>query len=171
MSEKKSTDEVIEDIKETVEEVVDAVEEVIEDTVDVTLPPLLKLKQENPKLFFGGIAGIVVVLGIYFMSGGRSETEKTLQTALSVGSTYTLQAPNSVGEEGSLKILKIPGQMSAFDNDDDVICKAPSGTRVVIKSFQAAFGQKNLFAQVEIPNEVSDCRAGVKGWTLSSNLK
>ena len=170
MSEQKSTDEVIEDIKETVEEVMDTVEEAIEDTVDTALPPLLKLKQENPKVFFGGIAGIVVVLGIFFMPSGSSKTGNIQQTALSVGQTYTLQAPNSLGES-SLKILKIPGQMSSFDNDDDVICKAPSGTQVVIRSFQEAFGKKNLFAQVEIPSEVSDCRAGVKGWTLSSNLK
>jgi hypothetical protein len=170
MSEEKSTDEVIEGIKETVEDAVETVEEAIEDAVDTTLPPLLKLKQENPKVFFGGIAGIIAVLGIFFMSGGSSKTGHVQQSELSVGQTYTLQATNSLADT-SLKILKIPGQMASFDNDDDVICKAPSGTRVIIRSFQEAFGKKNLFAQVEIPNEVSDCRAGVKGWTLSVNLK
>ena len=180
MSEDKSTDEIIENIKDTVEEVVEDVKETVEDAVDAVedavdaaKPPLMKFKEENPKAFFGGIAAIVVVAGLFFFSGGDSKTQHVQQIAHSVGETYTLQAPNALPGSGvTLKILKIPGQMASFDNEsEDVVCSAPSGTRATIKSFQEAFGKKNLFAHIEILDAVNDCRQGVKGWTLTSNLK
>ena len=178
MSEDKSTDEIIENIKETVEDVVEDVKETVEDAVDAVedavdnaKPALVKLKEENPKVFFGGIAAIVVVVAVFLFSGGDS-TKQHIQVAHSVGQTYSLQAPNALPGT-TLKILKIPGQMSSFDSEssDDVVCNAPSGTRATIRSFQEAFGKKNLFAHIEILDQAGDCRQGVKGWTLSSNLK
>jgi len=177
MSEDKSTDEVIEDIKETVEEVVEDIKETVEeaveaveDAVEQAKPPLMKLKEENPKVFYGGIAGVVLVLGLFFLSGGDSGVKQNAQTAISVGQSYTLKAPNSVGET-SLKILKIPGSMASFDNPEDVVCNAPVGTQVIARNFQDAFGKKQLFVQVEVQQEIGDCRQGVKGWTLKNNLK
>ena len=188
MSEDKSTEEVIEDIKETVDEVVedvkekveDVVEDVketveeavdaVEDAVDNAKPALIKLKEENPKLFYGAIAGIIVVLAFVFLSGGSKTVKQHAQTAVSLGQTYTLKAPNSVGET-SLKILKVPGSMASFDNPEDIICTAPVGTSVIARNFQDAFGKSQLFVQVEIQQEIADCRQGVKGWTLKNNLK
>ena len=177
MSEDKSTDEVIEDIKETVEDVVEDIKETVEeaveaveDAVEQAKPPLMKLKEENPKVFYGGIAGVVLVLGLFFLSGGDSGVKQNAQTAISVGQSYTLKAPNSVGET-SLKILKVPGSMASFDNPEDVVCNAPVGTQVVARGFQDAFGKKQLFVQVEVQQEIGDCRQGVKGWTLKNNLK
>jgi len=180
MSEDKSTEDAIENIKETVEDVVEDVKETIEealdaveDAADKATPALMKLKEENPKVFYGGIAGVVLVLGLFFLSGGDSSKTQhnTQQTAISIGQTYTLSAPNAVGGEATLKILKVPGSMASFDNSEDVVCNAPVGTSVVAKSFQDAFGKKQLFVQVEIQQEVADCRQGVKGWTLKNNLK
>ena len=180
MSEDKSTEDAIENIKETVEDVVEDVKEkveeavdAVEDAVDNAKPALMKLKEENPKMFYGGIAGVVLVLGLFFLSGGdSSKTQHTQQTAISIGQTYTLSAPNAVGgEKTTLKILKVPGSMASFDNSEDVVCNAPVGTSVIAKSFQDAFGKKQLFVQVEIQQEVADCRQGVKGWTLKNNLK
>ncbi|NOQ13686.1 MAG: hypothetical protein GQ583_04285, partial [Methyloprofundus sp.] len=91
-------------------------------------------------------------------------------TIISLDQAYTLKAPNSVGET-SLKILKVPGSMASFDNPEDIVCSAPVGTSVVARNFQDAFGKKQLFVQVEIQEEVADCRQGVKGWTLKNNLK
>ncbi len=178
MSEDKSTEEVIDNIKETVEDVIEDVKETaeeavdaVEDAVDKAKPALMKLKEENPKVFYGGIAGVVAVLGLFFLSGdGGNKTQHTQQTAVSIGQSYTLRAPNSVGET-SLKILKVPGSMASFDNSEDVVCNAPVGTPVIARSFQDAFGKKQLFVQVEIQQEVADCRQGVKGWTLKNNLK
>jgi len=178
MSEDKSTEDAIENIKETVEDVVDDIKETVEeavdaveDAVDNAKPALMRLKEENPKLFYGGIAGVVLVLGLFFLSGGdSSKTQHTQQTAISIGQTYTLRAPNAVGET-SLKILKVPGSMASFDNPDDIVCTAPVGTSVIPRSFQDAFGKKQLFVQVEIQQEAADCRQGVKGWTLKNNLK
>ncbi|NOR79549.1 MAG: hypothetical protein GQ529_01745 [Methyloprofundus sp.] len=191
MSEDKSTEDMIENIKETVEDTVEVaketaedvmenIQEVVEDTVDAVedaadkaKPALMKLKEENPKVFYGGIAGVVIVLGLFFLSGGDSSKTQhnTQQTAISIGQTYTLSAPNAVGSEATLKILKVPGSMASFDNSEDVVCNAPVGTSVVAKGFQDAFGKKQLFVQVEIQQEVADCRQGVKGWTLKNNLK
>ncbi|MCK5356712.1 MAG: hypothetical protein KAJ63_16460 [Methyloprofundus sp.] len=177
MSEDKSTDEVIEDIKETVEEVVEDIKETVEDAVDAVedaveqaKPPLAKLKEENPKVFYGGIAGVALVLGLFFMSGGDSGVKQHAQSAISLDQSYTLKAPNSVGET-TLKILKIPGSMASFDNPEDVVCNAPVGAQVIARNFQDAFGTKQLFVQVEIKKETGDCRQGVKGWTLKNNLK
>lgn len=177
MSEDKSTEEVIENIKETVEDVVEDIKETVEeavdaveDAVDQAKPPLMKLKEENPKVFYGGIAGVVLVLGLFFMSGGDNGTTQHVQTAVSLGQSYTLKAPNSVGET-TLKILKVPGSMASFDNPEDVVCNAPVGTSVIARDFQDAFGKKQLFVQVEVQQEIGDCRQGVKGWTLKNNLK
>ncbi|GAW85330.1 conserved hypothetical protein [Bathymodiolus platifrons methanotrophic gill symbiont] len=176
VSEDKSND-VVENIKETVEEVVDDVKETVEeaveaveDAVDNAKPALIKLKEENPKVFYGGIAGIVVVLGFIFLSGGSSSVKQHAQAAISIGQSYTLKAPNSVGES-TLKILKVPGSMTSFDNPEDVVCKAPVGASVVARDFKDAFGKKQLFVQVEILQEIGDCRQGAKGWTLKNNLK
>jgi len=156
--------------EETMQEAVEHVAEMAEEKIEQALPPLMKLKEENPKAFFGGIAAIVVVLGVVFLSGGESTNSSYTAKNYSVGGSYTLQPQNALIDT-SLKILKIPGQMAAFDRDEDVVCKAPTGTPVTIASFQDAFGKKNLFAQVEIKQKAGDCRQGVKGWTLSTNLK
>jgi hypothetical protein len=169
MSEKKSNETManaIEKVAEVVEETIETVEEV----VDNSIPPLIKFKNNNPALFFGGIAGVILVLFLFMLSGDNVQEPK--QVAISLGGTYTLQAPNAL-EPGkvSLKILKIPGQMSAFDNDDDVTCHAPVGTSVTARGFQDAFGTSQMFVQVEINQKIADCRQGVKGWTLKNNLK
>ncbi len=172
MSEK-NTNNSEETMQEAVEKTAEAVEhvaEAVEEKVEQSVPPLMKLKDENPKVFFGGIAAIVVVLGVVFLSGGDNTSSSYTAKEYSVGGAYTLQPQNALVDT-SLKILKIPGQMSAFDRDEDVVCKAPSGTPVTITSFQDAFGKKKLFAQVEIKRAAGDCRQGVKGWTLSVNLK
>lgn len=177
MSEDKSTEDVIEDIKDTVEDVVEDIKETVEEAVDAVeeavdqaKPPLMKLKEENPKVFYGAIAGVVVVLGLFFMSGGGSGSKQHASAAISLDQAYTLKAPNSVGET-SLKILKVPGSMASFDNPEDVVCNAPIGTPVIARGFQDAFGKKQLFVQVEIQQEIADCRQGAKGWTLKNNLK
>ncbi len=175
MSEDKSTEsgEVIENIKESVEEVVEQIKDGVEDAVDAVeeaKPPLVKFKDEKPKLFYGAIAGIVVVLGVVFMSGGDEVKQHASQMTYTVGQSYTLQAANALSDT-TIKILKVPGQMASFDNESDVTCSAPTGTPVLARSFQDAFGTKQLFVQVEIQQESGDCRQGVKGWTLKTNLK
>jgi len=166
---KETVDEAVEGIKETVDEAVEAVEEAIDDVK----PPLMKLREENPKVFYGAIAGVVGVLAIFMMSGGESKvTQHAANITYAVGQSYTLDAPNALTDT-TLKILKVPGQMSAFDNEseNDVVCNAPTGTAVKVSAFQDAFGTKQLFAQVEIEQATGDCRQGVKGWTLKTNLR
>ena len=176
MSEENSNEsmsETVEHIVEKVEETVEAVEEAVEEAVDTSVPFLMKLKQDNPIAFFGGIAGVVLVV-ILFMLSGEEGVGQQKQVAISMGNTYTLQAPNSLdGANATLKILKVPGQMSAFDNDsdDDVTCTAPVGTSVTVRDSQDAFGTSQMFVQVEVNQAVNDCRAGVKGWTVRNNLK
>ena len=183
MSENKSTEETIEDIKDAVEDavdkaqdiaedVIDDVQEAVEDAVDAVKPPLMALKDEKPAVFYGGIAAVVVVLGFFMFSGDDSSTKQHAQSAISLNQSYTLKAPNAAGNENAtLKMLKIPGSMASFDNPDDVICHAPVGTAVIARGFQDAFGTKQLFVQVEIKQAIGDCREGVKGWTLKNNLK
>jgi len=169
MSEENSNESMSEAVNHAAEVVEEAVE-AVEEAVDSSVPPLMKFKEEKPALFFGGIAGIVAVIGLFALSGDDDSVRQHKQIAVSAGNVYTLQAPNALTDT-SLKILKIPGQMSSFDNEDDVTCNAPSGTKVTVKGFQDAFGVSQMFVQVEINQEVADCRQGVKGWTLKNNLK
>ncbi|MDF1583808.1 MAG: hypothetical protein RQ733_06245 [Methyloprofundus sp.] len=173
MSEDKSTEsgEAIENIKESVEEVVADIKETVEGAIDDTKPPLMKLKDENPKLFYGALVAVVVVLGGVFMSGGdNGGKQHASQMTYAVGQSYTLQAANALTDT-TVKILKVPGQMASFDNESDIVCSAPTGTPALARSFQDAFGTKQLFVQVEVQQEAGDCRQGVKGWTLKTNLK
>lgn len=179
MSEDKSTEEVIEDIKDTVEDVVEDVKETVEeaveaveDAVDKAKPPLMKLKDEKPMVFYGAIAGILVILGFIFLSGGGNSVKQHVQTAVSIGQTYTLNAVNVVGDDkATLKILKEPGSIASFDNSELIVCKAPMGTSVVAQEFRDAFGKSQLFVKVEVQQEAGDCQRGVQGWTLKNNLK
>lgn len=142
------------------------------DVTEQVKPPLMKFKDENPKVFFAGIA-VIVVAGLFFFTGESSNKQHAQQITYKVGQIYTLQVPNALpGSKASSRILKIPGQMASFDRDsEDVICHAPPGTRATIKSFQEASGKKNIFAHVEILEKVADCHQGVKGWVLTTNLK
>jgi hypothetical protein len=135
---------------------------------------LLALKDDNPKVFFGGIGAVVVLLLIVLMSSGSSKKIPTFkQTPIVVGNEYKLKGANNSAPEATVRLVAVPGSMAAFDDteeSDRTGCKhMPQGTRVKALQTQAAYGKEDAFVQVEILDE-GECK-GQKGWALGIDLK
>lgn len=131
---------------------------------------LWRLKQSNPKVFFGGIGVIAVVILIIAMSGNSDTVTEPKIKELMPGQSYTLRNPNSFGDNPTTELVAVPGTTAAYDSSeesDTIICRAPNGTKVKIKNFADAFGKRNLFAQVEVQ---SGACQGKIGWTLVINI-
>ena len=142
-------------------------------TASGVVSKIIKLKDEKPKLFYRGIAGIVVILIIIsFFGGGNPEViSERVEKNLVIGGSYVLRNPNAAGDQAMTSLVKEPGSLQGYDrsmNDDLYICLAPAGTRVTILQFMDAFGTPKLFAEVEV-NSPGEC-LGKKGWTLVNNI-
>lgn len=170
-----------ENIEQT-EQVLDAdqtveVEQVVDAASDKTgnaLSAILDLKEKNPKVFFGAIGGIVVLL-IFLMSGG--EEAKMPQGAqiknLSVGQKYVLKSANSYDPAATVRLVGVPGAIAAYDDteeaDRSTPCQhVPQGTPVSVVELQDAYGTKNAFVKVLI--EDGDCK-GKDGWALAIDIQ
>lgn len=133
------------------------------------LASLLNLRQQNPKVFYGAIGGVVLVV-LYLMFSGKPEVlSGPAQTNVAVGQSYILKTPNSAGEKPLVRMVSTPGQMEAYDDTEETDrqgCKnLPEGTHVTVKDL---FKQPGMnFAKVEI-NE-GECK-GKTMWTLMVNL-
>lgn len=131
---------------------------------------LSNLKQQNPKVFYGGVGGVVLVVLYLMMFGGNPEIiSGPSQTALTVGQSYVLKTPNIAGENPQVRMVSTPGQMEAYDDTEETDrqgCKTlPQGTRVTVKDL---FKQPGMnFAKVEILE--GECK-GKTMWTLAVNV-
>ncbi len=137
------------------------------------LSKFLSLKDSNPKVFFGAIGGVVVLLLVLvFGTGSSPEVPKHQAVPVVVGENYILKGANTTAPEATIRLVSVPGSMAAYDDteEEDRVggCKhMPQGTRVKVTQIQGAFGKPDAFAQVEILE--GEC-TGQKGWVLSINL-
>ena len=162
----------------------ESVEEVNEPAVEATaesvaegsnaVSAVMGLKESNPKVFYGAIAGLVVVILIMFMGGGSNNTiQKHRQVDLSIGNTYTLKGINTYSADAKVRLVAVPGSMAAYDESEEDgatkdDCKHISqGEKVKLLQVQEAFGSAK-FVEVEILN-AGKC-AGRKGWATAGNL-
>ena len=148
----------------------DEAKETAKKIVEKLVAAAISLKESNPKVFYGGIAGIVI---IFVMMGG--ESKKVMGPAfknLVVGEQYILKSANAAGGKSVIKLVSAPGTMSAYDDteeSDRTGCKnQPEGTSVKVKRLADAYGKKDTFAEVEILT--GECK-GRTGWTLSINVR
>jgi hypothetical protein len=131
---------------------------------------LATLKQEKPKVFYGGVGGVALLIVIYLMFSGNPEViSGPAQTTLTIGQSYVLKTPNSAGEKPQVRMVSTPGQMEAYDDTEETDrqgCKnLPEGTRVTVKDL---FKQPGMnFAKVEIND--GECK-GKTMWTLAVNV-
>ncbi|MEI6747474.1 MAG: hypothetical protein WCL34_16040 [Methylococcaceae bacterium] len=132
------------------------------------------MKENNPKMFYGivtGVAGIVLMLAM--LSGNEKVLPSSAPKSLAAGQKYTLQSPNASAEDGEQTIIRLvatPGAIAAFDDDENKTeeCrKFPEGTHVTVLDKQDAFGKKDVFAKVQIDEDVCN---GTIGWVLAVNL-
>lgn len=134
---------------------------------------LLDLKENNPKVFYGGVAGVVVIMLAVLFSGGNSKNlPQNAPKNLAAGQKYTLKSPNATDDDGmstSIKLVATPGAIEAFDDEGDnktEDCrKFPEGTHVSVLDKMDSKGV--TFAKVQIEEE--QCN-GTIGWVLAINL-
>lgn len=136
----------------------------------------MSLKENNPKVFYGAVGGVVLLLVIFMMSGGKPEfvSGPTAQN-LAVGQRYVLKNPNAYEIESPIKLLPVPGSMAAYDDTEDEekgkveSCRRINpGTPISILGFQDFAGKKNAFVNVQI--EDGSCK-GSSGWVSAINVQ
>jgi hypothetical protein len=136
---------------------------------------VMELKQSNPKVFFGGIAGIVVLLVLVMSIGGGSEPVVPVTTLKDhvAGQNYVLRGVNSTVANGQVRIVQVPGSMAAYDDSEEDPKEAacnhlPAETQVKALAFQDFMGKKDAFINVEVLS--GNCK-GKKGWVLAVDVQ
>ena len=143
-------------------------------TVSNVLTTFLDLKDSNPKVFFGIIGGVVVLLIALFSMGGSDPKLPVHQNKpVVIGQSYILKGANAYDAQATIRLVAVPGSMAAYDDTEEADreggCKhIPSGTPVKVTQAQDAFGKKDLFVEVEMNS--GEC-AGTRGWALAVNLQ
>ena len=150
-----------------------------QNAVGNVISSILALKESNPKVFFGGVGAVVVIMLFSMLSGGDDGAKvKSLgaPTAknLAIGQKYILQNPNSFEKGATIRLVPVPGTIAAYDDAENdkaegSECKdIPQGTSVSVMNFEDAYGKRNSFAQVKI--EEGKCKDKT-GWVLSIDLQ
>ncbi len=128
----------------------------------------MALKESNPKVFFGAIGAVVIVLSIIMMSGGSKPVSKSHRVKLEIGQEYTLKSANSVSDDSTVSFVAAPN-VAAFDDTEEKgaeksLCKQqPQGTAVKIIALQGVFAQSEILSE-------GQCQ-GRKGWSLAKDFK
>lgn len=166
-------EDMLEDVVDKAEDMLDDAVETVSDTAESAGSKLKNLKDSNPKLFFGGIGAIALILiSIMMMGGGNKPPLPTAKVVdLTVGKTYSLKGVNTYDPDSTVRLVAVPGSMAAYDETKEdgskEVCKhLPQGTKVELLQEQDAFGSAK-FVEVQIAG--GEC-AGKKGWTIANNL-
>ena len=178
MSNEENTEQQIE-VEETVEEQAEpqtvAIEpEKAETANNNIVATLMALKDDNPKVFFGAIGGIVMLFGVMMMGGGHDPalSGPTLKN-LAVGQKYVLKSANSYDSAAAVRLVAVPGAIAAYDDTEEADRKTPcqhisQGTPVTVTELQDAYGTKNAFVKVLM--EDGECK-GKDGWALAIDVQ
>ncbi|WP_150046428.1 MULTISPECIES: hypothetical protein [Methylomonas] len=138
------------------------------------LKTLTELKENNPKVFFGGVGAVVVVVLLLFMSGGSDPKLPVHQAKpIVIGQNYVLKSANAYDSDSTVRLVAVPGSMAAYDDteedDREGGCKhMPQGTPVKVIQSQDAYGKKDVFVEVEMTT--GECQ-GRRGWALAIDLQ
>ncbi|MGR8932585.1 MAG: hypothetical protein ACU836_18330 [Gammaproteobacteria bacterium] len=145
-----------------------------QNAVGNALASVLKLKESNPKVFFGGVGAIVVVILVLLLTGG-SDTKLPVHKAATIvpGQNYVLKSANAYDPSATVRLVSVPGSMAAYDDTEEAdregACKhMPQGTPVKAIRTQDAYGKKDTFVEVEITE--GECK-GQRGWALSIDIQ
>lgn len=174
MSNEENISKTEENVNKT-EENVNKSESSVKNIVGNLISSMSSLKEKNPKVFFGAIGGIVVLLIIVMASGGDSTPSVSGPAAknLVIGQKYVLKSPNTYDQSSTIRLVAVPGTIAAYDDteedDRNAACKhMPQGTPVIVTDLQDFSGKKNAFAKVQMLE--GECQ-GRDGWVLSINLQ
>jgi len=139
------------------------------------LATFLALKDSNPKVFFGGIGAVVILLLLILFTGSGSDAKMPVHQskAIVVGQSYVLKGANAYDPQATIRLVAVPGSMAAYDDteegDREGGCKhIKEGTPVKVVQSQDAYGKKDVFVEVEMQS--GECE-GKRGWALAINLQ
>lgn len=144
---------------------------------------LLDLKDNKPKVFYGLVGGVVILLLFAMMSGGGSKSIKyeNKLKGLTVGQKYVLKSANTYDEAATIRLVSVPGEIKAYDDTEETDRKdsekegvnttcqhIKQGTAVTVLELTDAYGTKNAFAKVQM--EDGPCKDKT-GWALSIDVQ
>jgi hypothetical protein len=174
MSNEENTEQTVEAVD--VEKVAETVESTdsAKDKLGGIITMIMSLKEKNPKVFFGAIGGVVLLL-ILMMSGGSDVKPMSGPTIknLVIGQKYVLKSTNSYDPAATVRLVGVPGAIAAYDDteeaDRNAACQhIPQGTSVSVIEFQDAYGTKNAFVKVKM--EEGSCK-DKDGWALAIDVQ
>ncbi len=123
------------------------------------------LRQNNPKVFYGGLGAVVILFLFLLIGGGGTSQAPQVKAALTVGETYRLVNPNG----GEVLLVAVPGQFSSAEykeEDSQNICVVDSNTQVVLQEETFV----NYIHYVKVQPSGGPCK-GKSGWTSKVNIK
>lgn len=129
---------------------------------------LTALRQEKPMLFYGAIAGVLVILLLVIKMFGGGGVEQIQAPTIQVGQTYKLVNPNVTGG-GDVLLFQAPGRMGATDpeiREKEKVCVVNAGTPAKVLEQSVV----NYVKYVKVEPQEGDC-AGKQGWTSIVNLQ
>ena len=147
-----------------------------ENKVGELVSSFLSLKETNPKVFFGAI-GVVVLLVLIISLGGGSGSKPPLSGPvlkdLAIGQRYSLKSANAYDPVATVRLVSTPGAIAAYDDtevaDRNGVCQhIPQGTPVSVLEFADAYGKQKTYAKVRI--EDGECK-GNEGWALAIDIQ
>jgi hypothetical protein len=125
---------------------------------------IVETLKTNPKVLYGAIGGVVVIM-LGLAMGGGGEGEKVKVASIGPGQTVTLENPNG----GLSHLTAVPGMQSASEaeeNQEVSICVAAGGTRASVEEEQMV----GMLPYVKLKVIDGDCQ-GKTGWTSKVNIK
>jgi len=158
-------------------------EEKVKQTVDTAkntvgnlVSSFLSLKEKNPKVFFGAIGGVVVLL-VLMMSMGGDGSKPTISGPalkdLAVGQRYVLKSANAYDPAATVRLVSTPGAIAAYDDTEEAdrsgACQhIPQGTPVSVLGFSDAYGKQKTYVKVRV--EAGECK-GNEAWALAIDVQ
>ena len=164
------------------EEIVKAEENVSQDTNSASnniggfISTFLSLKEKNPKVFFGSIGGIAVLL-VVLMSMGDEGSKPVISGPvlkdLGIGQRYVLKSANAYDPSATVRLVATPGAIAAYDDTEEAdrsgACQhIAQGTPVSVLEFADAYGKQKSYAKVRI--EDGECKAH-EAWALAIDIQ
>ncbi len=136
----------------------------------------LSLKESNPKMFFGVIGGVAILLILMMAMGGDGSKPTISGPAIKdlvVGQRYVLKAVNAYDPSATVRLVSTPGAIAAYDDTEEAdrngACQhMPQGTPVSVLEFADAYGKSKAYAKVRI--EDGDCK-GNEAWALAIEVQ
>jgi len=148
----------------------------VKNTVGNMFSSFLSLKETNPKVFFGAIAGAAAIIVLMLSTGGNSSKPALSGPKLvnlAIGQRYSLKSANAYDPSATVRLVSTPGAIAAYDDTEEAdrsgACQhIPQGTQVSVLEFADAFGKQNAYAKVRV--EDGDCK-GNEAWALAIDIQ